>query len=48
LAAFFAGFGSAGGNASLSRRATGGSIVEDAERTNSPMSCSLANTVLLS
>jgi hypothetical protein len=48
LAAFLAGFGSAGGIASLSRRATGASIVDDAERTNSPMSCNLARTVLLS
>ena len=36
------------GNASLSRRATGGSIVEDALLTNSPISLSLARTTLLS
>ena len=41
LATFFAGFsspGGTGGNASFSRRATGASTVDDAERTNSPMS----------
>jgi len=36
------------GKASLSRRATGGSIVEDALLTNSPISLSLARTTLLS
>ena len=35
-------------NASLSRRTTGASIVEDADRTNSPISWSLAMTALLS
>ncbi len=35
-------------NASLSRRTTGASIVEDADRTNSPISLSLASTTLLS
>jgi hypothetical protein len=35
-------------NASLSRRTTGASIVEDADRTNSPISWSLTITVLLS
>ncbi len=35
-------------NASLSRRTTGASIVEDADRTNSPISWSLAITALLS
>ncbi|MBB4933449.1 hypothetical protein F4561_004269 [Lipingzhangella halophila] len=35
-------------NASLSRRTTGASIVEDADRTNSPISLSLARTTLLS
>jgi hypothetical protein len=35
-------------NASLSLRTTGASIVEDAERTNSPISLSLAITALLS
>lgn len=33
---------------SLSRRTTGGSTVDDADRTNSPMSLSVANTTLLS
>lgn len=50
-AAAFAGAGAAspgGGNASLSRRATGASTVEDALLTNSPSSLSLARTVLLS
>ena len=42
------GLPAAGGNASLSRRATGGSIVEDALLTNSPISLSLARTTLLS
>jgi len=32
----------------LSLRTTGASIVDDAERTNSPISCSLAITALLS
>jgi hypothetical protein len=36
------------GKASCSRRATGDSIVEEAERTNSPISLSLANKTLLS
>ena len=35
-------------NASLSRRTTGASIVEDADRTNSPISWSLTMTALLS
>jgi hypothetical protein len=35
-------------NDSFSLRTTGGSIVEDAERTNSPISVSLAITALLS
>jgi len=35
-------------NASLSLRTTGASIVDDAERTNSPISWSLAITALLS
>jgi hypothetical protein len=35
-------------NASLSLRTTGASIVEDADRTNSPISWSLAITALLS
>ena len=50
-----AGFGAApfpdpawSANASLSRRTTGASIVEDADRTNSPISWSLAMTALLS
>jgi hypothetical protein len=36
------------GNASFNLRTTGGSIVEDADRTNSPSSWSLAITTLLS
>jgi hypothetical protein len=35
-------------NASVSLRTTGASIVEDADRTNSPISWSLAITTLLS
>jgi hypothetical protein len=35
-------------NASVSLRTTGASIVEDADRTNSPISWSLAMTTLLS
>lgn len=35
-------------NASFNRRTTGASTVEDAERTNSPISWSLAMTALLS
>jgi hypothetical protein len=50
--AFFAGFSSAafatGGNFSRNFRTTGGSTVEDAERTNSPISWSFARTSLLS
>jgi hypothetical protein len=52
---FFAGFAEAAAWArscspkfSLSRRTTGGSTVDDADRTNSPMSLSVANTTLLS
>src|SRR5580698_9772181 len=41
-------FGCWAANASLSLRTTGASIVEDAERTNSPISVSLAITALLS
>jgi hypothetical protein len=55
LVAFFAGFAEAAAWArscspkfSLSRRTTGGSTVDDADRTNSPMSLSVANTTLLS
>jgi hypothetical protein len=33
---------------SFSRRSTGGSTVEEAERTNSPMSFNIVRTVLLS
>lgn len=44
---FAAGLASAGGIASRSRRATGASTVDDADFTNSPMSCSLARTSLL-
>ena len=49
-AAFLAGacFGASAENASLSLRTTGASIVEDADRTNSPISWSLAITALLS
>jgi hypothetical protein len=51
--AFFAGFASAagfatGGNFSRNFRTTGGSTVDDAERTNSPISWSFARTSLLS
>jgi hypothetical protein len=54
LAAVFAAFalpGSAaplGGSASRNLRTTGGSTVEEADRTNSPSSWSLAMTTLLS
>ena len=48
LAAFFAGFAAAAGIASTRRRATGASMVDEAERTNSPISCNLARTSLLS
>ena len=51
LAVFLAGLladASALGIASTRRRATGGSMVDDAERTNSPISCNLARTTLLS
>jgi hypothetical protein len=41
-------FGAWAENASLSLRTTGASIVDDAERTNSPISWSLAITALLS
>jgi hypothetical protein len=41
-------FGPCVANASLSLRTTGASIVEDADRTNSPISWSLAITALLS
>ncbi len=40
--------GAAAGSESRSLRTTGGSTVEDAERTNSPISVSFAMTVLLS
>ncbi len=43
-ARFFGGFFS---NSSANRRTTGASIVEDADRTNSPMSFSLVSTTLL-
>jgi hypothetical protein len=51
--AFFAGFSCSagfvtGGNFSRNFRTTGGSTVEDAERTNSPISWSFARTSLLS
>ena len=38
----------AAGIASIKRRATGGSMVDEAERTNSPISCNFARTSLLS
>jgi hypothetical protein len=41
-------FGAAAGIASRSRRTTGGSTVDDADRTNSPISWSLVMTTLLS
>jgi hypothetical protein len=41
-------FGPCVANASLSLRTTGASIVEDADRTNSPISWSWAITALLS
>jgi hypothetical protein len=50
-AAFLAGAASAGAAAGISvrnRRTTGGSTVEDALRTNSPISWSLVMTTLLS
>jgi hypothetical protein len=56
-AAFFAGaffaFGAASagtksGNLSINLRTTGASTVDDAERTNSPTSCSFASSSLLS
>jgi hypothetical protein len=47
LAAFFTGGGSLA-NFSLSRRTTGASRVEEADRTNSPMSLAMPRTVLLS
>jgi hypothetical protein len=50
-AAFFAGFLVGGGSLasfSLSRLSTGASTVDEADRTNSPMSFSMLRTVLLS
>ena len=52
-AAFLAGFGAAStgfisGNLSINLRTTGASTVDDAERTNSPTSCNLARSSLLS
>jgi hypothetical protein len=49
--AFRPGFLAAGGSVasfSLRRRSTGASTVEDADRTNSPMSFNIVRTVLLS
>lgn len=43
-----AAFGAAAGICSRRRRTTGGSTVEDADRTNSPISWSLVITTLLS
>jgi len=48
LAVFFGVEAPSAGKASLNLRTTGGSIVDDAERTNSPISWSLAITALLS
>jgi hypothetical protein len=50
LVVFFAGAASVGcaGKTSFSLRTTGGSTVDDADLTNSPMSWSLARTTLLS
>lgn len=47
-AVFLAGAGATAGKTSFNFRTTGGSTVDDADRTNSPMSCSLARTTLLS
>ena len=47
-AAGFLGLVSFAGIAALRRLATGSSMVEEAERTNSPISCNLARTSLLS
>jgi hypothetical protein len=47
LAVFFAGGGSLA-SFSLSRLSTGASTVEEADRTNSPMSFNMVRTVLLS
>ena len=43
----FLGAPSAAGNSWRRRRATGASMVEEADRTNSPMSCSFCRTTLL-
>lgn len=47
-AADFLGFVTFAGRAAFKRLATGSSIVEEAERTNSPISCNFARTSLLS
>ena len=47
-AGFTSGAAAAAGSASRSRRTTGASTVDDAERTNSPISWSLVMTTLLS
>jgi hypothetical protein len=52
-AAFLTGFGGASaafrsGNLSINFRTTGASTVDDADRTNSPTSCNLARSSLLS
>ena len=47
-AAAFLGLVSLAGIAALRRLATGSSMVDEAERTNSPISCNLARTSLLS
>jgi hypothetical protein len=48
LTGFFSSTGFASGNISMRRRTTGASTVDDAERTNSPISWSFARTTLLS
>jgi hypothetical protein len=48
LTGFFSSTGLASGYISMSLRTTGASTVDDAERTNSPISWSLARTTLLS
>ena len=48
LTGFFSSTGFASGNISMSLRTTGASTVDDADRTNSPISWSFARTTLLS
>jgi hypothetical protein len=47
-AVFFGGGAASAGKASFNLRTTGASMVDDADRTNSPNSSSLAMTALLS